>query len=375
MRELAIALNANDITVEAWAGWILTSCTVPTDSYPVRLDILADATAPPERISYLLPSGAANFTGNFFTPREHNLAQHLREHGSLVIGVTPREDALPSATDPATAAMGLSQHSADLARVVKAVDAVLRLPFEVIGHSGGAATALDFAAKDASARLDRIVVLDNVGPYTDPALIADAKGSVAAFQAALAAGRLGLDGVTGILALYDRPQQEPTEAPRPGGHPGNFTAGGQLHHHLIRTAHLGLPFRLVYHESHLAGRYTFAENPAEDTWELDHTPAARYGQALRAYGSGVIPFAFIRDTAAIWCGDTSVHHLDFANIRTKVLWFNTAKGMGDHPNGAGLIRAGGNPHVTYRVIEGYGHHDPTLGANASQDIWPLLTTR
>ncbi|MCK2242985.1 MULTISPECIES: hypothetical protein [unclassified Crossiella] len=374
MRELATQLGATDITVEAQSDWILTSCTVPTDSYPLRLDILSDPTAAPERISYLLPAGAANFTGNYFTPREHNLAQHLRQHGSLVIGVTPREDALPSSTDPAAAAMDLTQHSTDLAKVVEAVDTLLRLPFEVIGHSGGAATALDFAASSPPSNLDRIVVLDNVGPFTDPTLIADAKTSLAAFQAALAAGRYALDGTSMVLDLLTRQPSEPTQTPRAEGHPGNFTAGGQLHHHLIRTAHLPLPFRLIYHESNLAGRYTFAPTPAEDTWELHHTPLERYAQSLRAYGSGVVPLAWIRDVAAIWCGDTSVHHLDFAKIRAKVLWLNMSAGMGNHPNGPNLIRAAGNPHVTYHLINGYGHHDLTLGTNAPTDIWPLITT-
>lgn len=373
MDQLAKSLGATDPTVATGEGWTLTSFTLPTDSRPIRIDILADAEQPPERVSYLLPSGAASFTGNFFTPREHNLAQHLRRHGSLVIGVTPRADALTSVADPAAADMGLAQHRQDLARVVSLVDEALGLPFEVLGHSGGAATTLDFAAHDRSARLDRIVVLDNVGPFTDPQLIADARGTVAAFQGAIAAGRPAMDTKSGLLAMFARPLHEPTEVPRAEGHPGNFTVGGFLHHHLIRTGKIAMPFRMIYHESQLAGRYTFAEDPAQDSWELAHTPLARYGEALRGYRSGAVPFAYVRDTAAVWAGLDEVYRIDFAAIRTKVLWLNMSAGLGEVPHGAELIRAGGNKHVEFRLVQGYGHHDLTLGEHADKDVWSLIT--
>jgi hypothetical protein len=58
--------------------------------------------------------------------------------------------------------------------------------------------------------------------------------------------------------------------------------------------------------------------------------------------------------------------------RVAATWVNMALGRGDHPYGARLIEAGGNPHVTFTVVPGYGHGDPVWGGNAAHDIWPLF---
>ncbi|WP_392891606.1 hypothetical protein [Streptomyces sp. LN699] len=153
-------------------GWIrLTLPLHDAGPAPVTVEVLADTTRVPHGIAYLLPGGGLNFTADYFTPDGHaggGLAHHLRRQGLLVVGVTPREDAAGGPADVG-ADRGLAAHRRDLAGVVAALDAVLRLPYQYAGHSAGGALALDAASHDPSPRLRRVLVLDTTGPYTgDP---------------------------------------------------------------------------------------------------------------------------------------------------------------------------------------------------------------
>jgi hypothetical protein len=93
-------------------------------------------------------------------------------------------------------------------------------------------------------------------------------------------------------------------------------------------------------------------------------------EAFEQLGSGGLPTALLRDLFSVWTGDAGL--IDFGAIGAEVVSVNMALGRGDHPYGARLIEEGGNPHVTFTVVPGYGHGDPVWGGNAAHDIWPLF---
>ncbi|MFJ7588106.1 hypothetical protein ACIQZO_12125 [Streptomyces sp. NPDC097617] len=352
-------------------GWI--RLTLPLEDggpAPVTVDVIADTRRAPEGIVYLLPGGGLNFAADFFTPGgrgEHNLAHELRGRGLLVVGVTPREDAAAAAD--ITAEWGLAAHRRDLAGVVRALDCVLGLPYEYAGHSAGAALALDAASHDASPRLRRVLVLDTTGPYTgDLALRAAATRDAYATQ--LAQGVRATD--PGLAALVARAVTDPagsSAAPWPADPVLRFTHAGLAHFALIRTAALPGAANWIHSRGHSAGSHAFGATPAEDRFDLTHTPLSTWHAATAALGSGLVPTALMRDLAAIWAGDGDTYGIDWHRIRTEVLWVNAALGRGDHPRGAELIRAAGNERVTFTVVPGYGHGDVVWGAKAAADVW------
>ncbi|MFJ2741037.1 hypothetical protein ACIO3O_15330 [Streptomyces sp. NPDC087440] len=352
-------------------GWTHLRLTLPDAPVPLGVDVLADTRRPPQGIAYLLPGGGLNFAANFFTPRARNLAHHLRSQGLLVIGISPRED-LAKPTD-LTASWGQAAHKADAAKVITAVDRALCLPYQFVGHSAGAALALDLASTDRSPRLRRAVAIDTTGPYTG-AQQARAVQMQAAIQGQIDAGVLY--GDTGLKGLVSRALTDPNGAspvPRPTDPATFFTNAAFAHFALIRTRALPSATNWIYQQGYSAGTFTFGATPLDDRYSLTHTPLATWGEATRALGSGLVPNALLRDLAAIWAGDTATYPFDWSGIRTEVVWVNAALGRGDEPHGAELIRAGGNRRVTFRVVPDYGHADPVWSDTADQDVWRHLT--
>ncbi|MEV7522095.1 hypothetical protein [Streptomyces sp. NPDC091371] len=355
-------------------GWI--RLTLPLDDggpAPVTVDVLADTARPPHGIAYLLPGGGLNFAADFFTPGgpgDPGLAHELRRQGLLVVGVTPREDA--AAPGDITAEWGLAAHRRDLARVVGALDSVLRLPYQYVGHSAGAALALDAASHDDSPRLRRVVVLDTTGPYTGE-LAVRAAATRDAYAAQLAQGTYAVDpGLAGLVARAVTDPAGASPAPWPP-HPSlRFTHAGLAHFALIHTALLPGAANWIYRQGHSAGSYAFGATPAEDRFTLTHTPLATWHAATSALGSGLLPTALMRDLAAVWAGDEATYRIGWDRIRAEVVWVNTALGRGDHPRGAELIRAAGNDRVSFTVVPGYGHGDAVWSTTAAQDVWSLL---
>ncbi|MFJ6796596.1 hypothetical protein [Streptomyces sp. NPDC091268] len=355
-------------------GWVrLTLPLSDGGPAPVTVDVLADTARPPHGIAYLLPGGGLNFGAEFFTPGgpgDHNLAHELRRQGLLVVGVTPREDA--ARAGEITAGMGLAGHRRDLAKVVAALDPVLRLPYQYAGHSAGAALALDAASHDASPRLRRVVVLDTTGPYAGD-LAARAAQTRDVYAGQLARGVYAADpGLAGLLARAVADPGGASQAPWPPDPEQRFTHAGLAHFALIRTSVLPGAANWIYHQGHSAGSYTFGATPAEDRFALTHTPLATWHAAASALGSGLLPTALMRDLAAIWAGDEKTYRIDWGRIGAEVVWVNTELGRGDHPRGAELIRAAGNKRVAFSVVPGYGHGDAVWSATAARDVWSLL---
>lgn len=372
----ALGPTARGIGYETGHGWLRLTFAVDggnggSGTVPFTVDVLADTTRPPRGAAYLLPGGGLNFAANFFTPRARNLAHHLRRQGQLVVGVTPREDAATLAD--ITADWGLAAHTRDLRAVVGALDPVLRLPYQYAGHSAGAALALDAAAADRSPRLRRVVVLDTTGPYVGE-LAARAAQSRDALQALIDRGVYGADG--GLKGLLARAVADPDGAspvPRPVDPATRFTNAGLAHFALINTSVLPGTTNWIYKRGHSAGTYTFGATPPEDRFTLTHTPLSVWHDATAALGSGLVPNALLRDLTAIWAGDDATYPIRWDRIDAEVVWVNMALGRGDEPRGADLIRAAGNPAVSFRVVPDYGHGDPVWSTTAEHDVWPLLT--
>ncbi|MFB7784924.1 hypothetical protein ACFC1D_19710 [Streptomyces vinaceus] len=337
------------------------------------VDVVADTRRPPRGVAYLLPGGGLNFAADFFTPggpQDHNLAHHLRHRGLLVIGVTPREDGATAAG--ITAGHGLAAHRRDLAEVVRALDPVLGLPYQYVGHSAGAALALDAASFDASPRLRRVVALDTTGPYTGEAALR-AAATRDAYTDLLAQGTYATDpGLAALIAGAVTDPLAPSPVPWPPDPALRFTRAGLAHFALIRTAALPGPANWIYTQGHSAGTYAFGAAPAEDRFALAHSPLATWHAATAALGSGLVPTALMRDLAAIWAGDGVTYRIAWERVRAEVVWVNTALGRGDRPRGAELIREGGNDRVTFTVAPGYGHGDVVWSPAAAADVWSLF---
>ncbi|MCX4543500.1 hypothetical protein [Streptomyces sp. NBC_01565] len=357
-------------------GWIrLTLPLADGGPAPVTVDVLADAARAPHGIAYLLPGGGLNFTADFLTAgsaRRDGLAQHLRRQGLLVVGVTPREDAATAAD--VGAGWGLAAHRRDLATVVGALDSVLRLPYQYVGHSAGAALALDAAAHDEGPRLRRVVALDTTGPYEGEAALRAAR-TRDAFAGLLARGTYAVDpGLAPLIARAVTDPAAPSAVPWPPDPSLRFTAAGLAHFALIRTASLPGEANWIYTRGHSAGDYAFGATPAEDRFSLAHTPVTAWHAATAALGSGLIPAALMRDLAAVWAGDGTTYAIPWERIGAEVVWVNTEGGRGHEPGGAELIRAGGNDRVRFAVVPGYGHGDAVWSATAAEDVWSLLGT-
>ncbi|MER7173912.1 thioesterase domain-containing protein [Streptomyces mesophilus] len=370
---MADALGAAPTVVDRGIGWTRTRFLIEDDGVPYAVDVVADTAQRPRSLAYLLPGGGLNFTANFFTPRERNLAHHLRRLGHLVIGITPRED-LATAADIG-AGWGLAAHRVDARRVIDAVDAALRLPYQLIGHSAGAALALDLAGRGDGRRLERVVLLDTTGPYEgEPAVRAGQARD--AFQSLIDQGSYANDpGLEGLLARALSDPDGASPVPRPVDPTTRFTNAGLAHYALIRTNTLPGPANWIYRQGHAAGTYTFGASPAEDRFTLAHSPLPVWGEATGDLGSGLVPHALLRDLCAIWAGDDATYRIAWDRIRAEVVWINMELGRGDHPLGAHLIRRNGNRHVTFQVVPGYGHGDPVWGEQSDIEVWPLLTPK
>jgi pimeloyl-ACP methyl ester carboxylesterase len=375
-----------EVAHEEQAGWQWRELALFDETYPLTVDVVASTDAEPSKIVYFFPGGGTNFHAAYFMPHDDNLAHYFREHGYLVIGITPREERVPASVSDQgfAAAWGIAKHRADVRRVIEAVQAKLGLPYEVLGHSYGGSLALDYGAT-YSGELQRLTILDiyAFGPE-DVASLRNADRTYAAYDQLL---RLGVylepmgSGLADLATWTDADRQRSSGFPRAwvSDHRGNFTNAGLYYYTLIETATLpgthtvfsGLASDWPMRQGIFAGSYTFAEDPADDRYALTFVDEARLVSASAAAGSGLVPAAFSRDYWAAVAG-SGAYAIDWTAIQCPLTWLNTGLGYGEQFYGAIAARDAGNGAVTTHVAKGYGHSDIFLGRSAREDVWPLL---
>jgi pimeloyl-ACP methyl ester carboxylesterase len=357
------------------------------ETYPLTIDLLASKTARPDHVLFMLPGGAVNFRASFFSPLERNLAHFMRRQGALIVGISAREDHVPAGL-PDYAFMrewGMAKHRADIRSVIAPVRALTQLPSDLLGHSYGAAYALDYAACHAG-EVRRVLALDiySIDPAGDPGLTA-CERTYAAHLQCMAQGIFhdtSYGGLRESLALALASPFEATKFSRAQlGLPGNFTNKGAFDFSMLTSSVLdgihtpitGLPGDWPLKRAHIAGKYRLAQDPQQDTASFKHTSYATLREAAAQVGAGVIPVAVERDYWAVNAGNVD-YRIAWDAIDSEVLWLNAELGYAHHSHAPELIMRAGNRRVTKQVIAGYGHADLLWGNNAEHDVWQRLVS-
>jgi pimeloyl-ACP methyl ester carboxylesterase len=278
----------------------------------------------------------------------------------------------------------MAEHRADIRAVVQRVQGTLGLPYEMLGHSYGAASALDYASH-FSAELVRVIALDIYAfdPGSDPQAIDRAEATYSAHVALLSQG-VYVDPAGAQAGVFARltPEEHLADSGSSResfGAPGNFTNDGLTYISLIYNSQLpgihseltGLAGDWPLRQSVFAGTYTFAPDPLDDVFAFTYVERSTLIASSAAARSGLIPMAFARDYWAAVAGDPA-YAIDWASIKTKLVWLNAELGYGTQTYGASAAAASGNPNVEVAVIPGYGHGDMLLSRSARRDVWSRL---
>ncbi len=326
--------------------------------YPLTVSFLGSNFSTPRGIVYLLPGGGMNFRASFFTPTDDSLAQYFRNAGYLVIGITPREDRVPTTASPYSCMKdwGMARHVDDVAEVIACIQNSALFSgrkFRVLGHSFGGSFALDYLDKYDSPMLEKVIALDIYKVSQDEVLD---RGSVEIFSDPYSylgsyADTSYADLKTLMFVSLLLPDVPASPALIPGL-PGTFTYEGFLYYSLIESSELEAvelgdwPLRKGY----AAGFYdqNAPGDPRDDAYGMSVTSMCTLRDASLKIGSGVVPYAVYRDYFAANAPDyySDVYFLDW-NLPAKVLWLNTEFGYGSQLAAYGAAA----------VIPGLGHLD------------------
>lgn len=366
-------------------GWTWQEYKLYDQEISLTVDLVGSNQVLARKVIYFLPGGGTNFRSSFFTPVAHNLAHFFNEQGYLVIGITPREHNLPiTLPDYAfTAAWGMAQHRDDVRAIVELVNAAVSLPYEMLGHSYGASTALDYAST-FPLEMERLIALDiySIDPEVDPEGARAAESTYAAHVELLANGTYVDDGGAGARLIANAPREwmllDSGISREPYGASGNFTLEGYFFFAMIETARLpgvhtpltGLENDWPLQRGVFSGTYMLSTDPRADQYALAHVDRSTVDASASTTGSGMTPLALARDYWAVIVGN-GAYTLDWSAIRSKLIWINSELGYGAQQYGAKLIQAG-NPDVSTDVIAGYGHGDLLMGRDADRDVWDKL---
>ncbi len=337
-------------------------------TYPVTVDLLGSNFTTANRIVYMLPGGGANFASSYFTPLDKNLAQYFRKAGYLVVGITPREDSAPGGISYSFMSdWGMDMHKKDIREVICTIESSLKKSYRVVGHSFGAAYALDYAASYASPLLEKTIALDIYsfsGSY-------DAAVSQAMFAAAASQEPYVDASYTDMKSLALASLLLPkidSGMPRGDFGPGNFTYEGLFYFALINSIYMEGADLLDWplNQGYAAGRYYPAPCPLFDYYYLTKSDINTVRSMIFLLGSGVVPFAVYRDFFD--CNGYNVDYgITWEAVSKPLIWLNTELGYNDNMAGADLVPSA--VPVTTGVIPGYGHLDILLGKAAQADVW------
>jgi len=352
--------------------------------YPLTVDILGGNLARPRGVVYMLPGGASNFRSSFMTPPADNLAHYFRRHGYLVVGISPREDAVPRDAPDLSFMKGwdMAQHRADVRAVVERVQGVVQLPYELLGHSYGAATALDYAGAYPG-EAQRVFALDiySIDPVADRGAMRNARYTHQAYV------DLMRDGVLADTSYADFPElaRQGLLRTRDGGAQRQYDYEGYTSKQMllfgmiyssylpgVHTPLTGLPGDWPMAQSTVAGDEGWEFRPSDDERTFARTSMATLALASQALGGGLVSMAFARDYWSVVAQSEGAHLLRWSSIVGPVVWVNSELGYAGQTHGADLIRAGGNTQVEVQVVEDYGHADMLWSRTAREDVWSRL---
>jgi pimeloyl-ACP methyl ester carboxylesterase len=364
--------------------WSWIELDLHDEEFPLTVDILASNGIAPRGIVYMLPGGASNFRSSYLTPLDGGLAQYYRRHGYLVVGISPREDHVADQERDLAfmAHWGMAQHRNDIHAVVTLVQSVSALPFEMLGHSYGAASALDYASVYPD-QLQRVVALDiySIDPKLDRASVNRARWTYEAYVTLMESGVYADDSYHDFGPLVRRSFMAP-DAGADGGTrlgSGRYTSKqlllfGMIYSSVLPGVHTpltGLPGDWPMTMSTIAGEYFTANVPEDDDALFTRTHAATLRAAADVIGGGLISMAFARDFWAVAALEPA-YTLHWEQITTEVVWLNSELGYGEQTYGAELMRQAGNTRVEVAVIPEYGHADMLWSKTASEDVWQRL---
>jgi pimeloyl-ACP methyl ester carboxylesterase len=375
-------LRARTVTTPRWSWLEIDLFDQP---YPLSIDIVASNLSAPRGVVYMLPGGAMNFRASFMVPPEDNLAHFFRRHGYLVVGISPREDTVPADTKDTSfmEAWGMTQHREDIRKVVSLVQSVVPLPYELLGHSYGAASALDYAAAypgDAA----RVMALDiySFDPSADNGAMRRARRTYAAYL------ELQSEGVHADTSYADfSTLAREGLAPVDGGAPHTYgdeylryTSKQMLLFGMIYSAVLpgvhsditGLPGDWPMAMSTVAADDGWEFRPSDDNSTFSRTSLATLLLAADELGGGLVSMAFARDYWSVVSMVEGAHELPWAGIAGDVVWLNSELGYHEQMYGAGLIVPAAGARVETAVIPGYGHADMLWSQTARTDVWQRL---
>jgi pimeloyl-ACP methyl ester carboxylesterase len=366
-------------------------------AYPLTVDFLGSNFSTPKGIVYMLPGGGMNFKSSFLTPLADNLAQYFRKSGYLVVGITPREDNVPATVTQYgfMKSWGMGAHLQDIRKIIGVIQgnaAFAGKPFRVLGHSFGAAYALDYASKcsDLGAPVpEKVIALDiySFAPGTENSYysgltcegfrdIIDVYGQ---YADASYSSIKSLMLVSALLPYVISPESY-AELDR------YFTYEGFLYYSMIESHELPSVQTGDWPLAHgyVAGTYTKNPcNPFLDSYSLAYSSMSTLREASLKVGSGLVPYAVYRDFFAVNAYN-GTYSIDWENITSKVLWVNTGLGYNENMAGASLIpqvSTGTCPHsVLTFVLGGFGHLDilsnnylNTRGTATRKANWYWLT--
>lgn len=377
LKSKALTVTTRNVPTIEWSWFEVNFCD---ETYPLTVDFMGSNFQCPRKIIYLLPGGGVNFRSSFLTPTEDNLAQFFRKKGYLVVGITPREDNVPILLSyRCMESWGMEKHRLDIRKIIGIIQGKLGLPYTILGHSFGAAYALDYASRYSDSALERIIALDiySFGP-DDTEAIGKSARSRDAYQELINEGTYADSSYSPMKALMLAaalfPNLDSGEPRTALGYPGNFTYEDLLYFSLIRSSLLdgtatpktGLPGDWPLVRSYAAGWYVPAQDPADDQYHLAKSSMGVLRDASLKIGSGLVPCALYRDFYAVNAG-TGPYFINWSAITKPVLWINTQFGYGGKMYGADLMGSCETDQIT-----GYGHLDALASPTAKDEVWSLF---
>jgi hypothetical protein len=361
-------------------SWSWLEVSFKDEQYPLTVDFVGSNFQRPDKgIIYMLPGGGVNFSSSFFTPLDNNLAQFFRKAGYLVVGITPREDSVPNGVSDYSfmAAWGMDKHKKDIKKIIGIIQAKTNnRPYRVLGHSFGAAYALDYAGMcgDTDPSFNKVIALDIYSFDGSSEYGAYAAESYGNFLGKLGSGLYADASYTDMKSLMLISLLLPkidSGVPRGDFGPGDFTFEGLLYFSLIWSSYSGIQetdWPLV--QSYAAGEYYPAASPLFDSYYLTKSDINTLRAASFKVGSGLVPYALYRDWFAANSYNTcATYRINWSKIKVPAVWLNTELGYGTNMYGGDLIGASGPVGEDVNGILGYGHLDILLGRTAERDVW------